>query len=559
MCCSARRLVGGGALIDELSQILRRQIDRRPLVRAAGHELVFGIAGAEHHRDAAGRHRDRSAQRRIPNVNIDVLAGFGIAHGQRNVAAHGRAALVRPHRLGRLALAVDVRLEAERAQLVGYGVQVVARFLEEGVLRVVAGLARPVAVAVNGLHAPILRKHHVALLARLARALLGLLGDLAHGVGLQVFRSQQRLELPARLFRAGHVLGVQAGVVARTFPERQQVGPHAVAHVLDHGLGVLREVANAGLDVGASNGHAVDQQLGVDTAVERSQLGLHAGAGGGHLVGGEQLVVGEAVGDRGLGLLWRHRICCGHVRSCGRRLGCGGLGLLLLGSLGATHNKPAAARRYLACRHNLVRLLEAAAAQLALCGTFGCKRPAVLRRDDVEQRIARHLLRALSPLLAGRVQVVAVNPCRPALTLFRERGHALAGAREVGSSHGDGLAVAVLERGEFGGVGLGGYCADSGPFSCRRAFLSARLLRLRSHLFSRGHIGGLDSLRCSGLSNGSCCIGGAFYAGRLLNAGRSHRYTRLAASCRCSGRSIHSSGADRATWCHSCASCGDST
>jgi hypothetical protein len=65
-----------------------------------------------------------------------------------------------------------------------------------------------------------------------------------------------------------------------------------------------------------------------------------------------------------------------------------------------------------------------------------------------------HLLRALGLLLAGRIQVVAVNPCRPALALFRERGHALAGARQVGGAHGDGLAVAVLEGRELGGVRL---------------------------------------------------------------------------------------------------------
>ena len=156
------------------------------------------------------------------------------------------------------------------------------------------------------LHTPILGQRHVAIGA----GLFGALGGFVHG-GTQ-FRGnllarlwrQQCLVLAGRLSGVRHAGGVQAGVIAGTFPERQQVGLHTIAHVLNHGLGVLSEVAHTRFDVRASNGHAVHQQLGVDTAVERAQLLAHALAGGGHLVGGKQLVVGKAVciGSFGTGL-----------------------------------------------------------------------------------------------------------------------------------------------------------------------------------------------------------------------------------------------------------------
>ncbi|QRE00578.1 hypothetical protein [Pseudomonas phage Itty13] len=305
-----------GLLHDHSSQVGGGKVHRRPAVRCGRGEAVAGLAGhAEHHLHAAGRGRDDAAQRAAADGDIGVGAGLRVAHGQGHVAANGDTGLVLRDRLLQAPLLVLVRHETVGLQHVGHGAQVGGRVLQERLF----GLLALVGVAVDVIDAEILGQRAVGRGAGLHGALPGLLHLGAERAGLLLRQLAVQLGMLARgVFHAGHALGVEARIVPGALPKAQQVRLDLVAEVIGHQLGVLAEAAHAGLDVGAGDGHAVDQHLWIDAAVQLAHLRLQAGAGGGHLVGGEQLVVGEDVGGRlalGRGSAYILR-CAGLAASC---------------------------------------------------------------------------------------------------------------------------------------------------------------------------------------------------------------------------------------------------
>ena len=229
---------------------------------------------------------------------MDVDAGtVRPVHRKADISGHGIAGRIDADSARGLAFAVRRRFKPGILQLVGYGVEIALTFLQPGVFHIGAGFptGRVLAVAVNVVHTPVLRQRDIAALAGLTGTTRRLLLDLTHGRRGGVLRLQQRRVLFGGVCDAAHAIGIKARIVAGTFPEGQEIRLHAVAKVINHRFRVVGELADTALDVRASDGHAVDEQLRVQTTVELAELRLHTGAGCGHLVGGEQLVLREAI------------------------------------------------------------------------------------------------------------------------------------------------------------------------------------------------------------------------------------------------------------------------